>query len=221
MTLAALFFYLSRYPDVYAKASSEIRSVFSSPEEVTIGPALNSCIYLRACLDEALRMAPAVASSPWREVLPGGAVIDGCQIPAGLDVGMGIYSIQHNEMYIPEPFTFNPERWLPDQSKMSSKASFDRARSVFTPFSTGPRSCIGKALATAELMFIMASVLVSLDFRKVEGNEGTIGEGKPGAEFGRHRKDEYQMIDHMICAKDGPVLQFRKRGGFMNGNGHA
>ena len=162
-------------------------------------------------------MAPAVASAPWREVTSAGALIDGCQVPAGYDVGVGIYSIHHNETYFPQPFTFIPERWLVKSTATDTRASVDRARSAFTPFSIGPRSCIGKGLAIAELMFIMASVLVTFDFRKPEGPENLLGEGSPDAPYGRHRKDEYQLIDHGICTKDGPMLQFRKRSA-MNGH---
>jgi cytochrome P450 len=210
-TLAALFFYLSRYPDVYEKACQEVRGVFTSPEEVAVGPALNSCIYLRACLDEALRMNPAVASAPWREVTTAGAVIDGCPIPVGFDVGLGIYSIQHNNSYLSRPFTFLPERWIVGSTPASTREEVDRARSVFTPFSVGPRSCIGRQLAVSELMFVMATVLVAFDFRKPDGSESLLGEGSTTAPYGRHRKEEYQMIDHAVCQKRGPMLQFRNR----------
>ena len=210
-TLASLFFYLSRYPDVYDKVSKEVRNVFDSPDKVCVGPALNSCTYLRACLDETLRMAPAVASAPWREVTSAGTLIGGCRVPVGYDVGIGIYSIQHNENYFPQPFNFMPERWLVNSTATSTRESVDHARSAFAPFSIGPRSCIGKGLATAEVLFIMASVFVTFDFKKPEGVESLLGEGSPNAPYGRHRKDEYQLIDHVICAKDGPMLQFRKR----------
>ncbi|KAL4941785.1 hypothetical protein BDV06DRAFT_235814 [Aspergillus oleicola] len=210
-TLAALFFYLSRYPDAYKKASEEVRRVFPALEDVTLGPAIHTCTYLRACLDEALRLAPAVASAPWREVLTGGAMIDGCYIPAGYDVGLGIYSIHHNEKYFSDPFTFRPERWILGFESSTTREEFNRARSAFNPFSVGPRSCIGKGLAMAEIMFIMATVLVSFDFRRAETVKGNLGQGSPEKGFGRHRKDEYQMIDHVICAKEGPLLQFHKR----------
>lgn len=213
-TLASWFFYLSRYPDVYEKVSKEVRYVFNSPDQVCIGPALNSCTYLRACLDESLRMAPAVASAPWREVMSDGALIDGCRVPAGYDVGIGIYSIQHHETYFPQPFKFMPERWLVNSSAASTREKVDQAHSAFAPFSIGPRSCLGKGLAIAELLFIMASVLVIFDFKKPNGAESLLGGGSPSAPYGQHRKDEYQLIDHLISTKDGPMLQFRQRTAF-------
>jgi cytochrome P450 len=162
-------------------------------------------------------MAPAVASAPWREVISAGALINGCRIPGGYDVGIGIYSIQHNKTYVPQPFTFIPERWLVNSTATSTRENVERARSVFAPFGIGPRSCIGKGLAIAELMFLMATVLVTFDFKKPEGSESLLGEGSPNAQYGRHRKDEYQLFDHIICSKDGPMLQFRKRTAI---NGH-
>lgn len=99
-----------------------------------------------------------------------------------------------------------------DSSAGNTRENIDRARAAFNPFSVGPRSCIGKGLAMAEIMFIMASVLVQFDFRRADGPQGERGGGLPSREFGRHRRDEFQMIDHVICAKEGPVLQFRRRG---------
>lgn len=70
-------FYLAHYPDGLAKLQSEIRTTFQSSEEIELGIKLSKCKYLRACIDESLRIAhPAPGELP-REVRPGGAVIDG------------------------------------------------------------------------------------------------------------------------------------------------
>lgn len=63
-----------------------------------------------------LRVALAMASAPWREVTSAGALIDGCRVPAGYNVGMGTYSIQRNKTYVPQQSTFTPERWLVDSA---------------------------------------------------------------------------------------------------------
>lgn len=54
--LGGLFFYLSREAnaEVYKKLADEIRTTFSSAEEIHSGPKLSSCHYLRACIDEAM-----------------------------------------------------------------------------------------------------------------------------------------------------------------------
>ncbi len=201
------------YPEAYLKVVEEVCSVFPDTKSITIGPELNSCTYLRACIDESLRMSPPAASALWREVANGGILIDGLRVPAGCDVGTGIYSIHHNATYYPEPFMYRPERWLsskePEKSPEATQ-QLNLARSAFNPFSIGPRGCIGKGLAMTELMLTMATVLRKFEIRTAPGEEG-VGGGKVGGVLGRHREKEFQLSDHVTAAKDGPVLQFRKR----------
>lgn len=205
--LTTVFFYLSRYPDVHAKVEEEVRSTFESVSQIHTGAALSSCTYLRACIDESLRMSPAVGGPLWREAEAGGALVDGVFIPAGYDVGTGIYSIHHNESYYPSSFIFRPERWLP-QSTEEEVAS---TRAAATGFGLGARACLGKAMAINQTMLTMAYVLYTLDLRRGEGDEATVGAGKIGAEWGRHRVDEFQVKDQLTSSKDGPYLQFRPR----------
>ncbi|KAK2595386.1 hypothetical protein QQS21_006922 [Conoideocrella luteorostrata] len=67
VALSSTVFYLSRYPDCYAKLTEEIRSTFSSVCEIKAGPRLSGCKYLRACIDEALRYNPPVLTPIWRQ----------------------------------------------------------------------------------------------------------------------------------------------------------
>ncbi|KAJ5789848.1 benzoate 4-monooxygenase cytochrome P450 [Penicillium psychrosexuale] len=62
-TLAATLFYISREPSVYERVTREVRSCFASAEEIHAGTQLNSCRYLRACIDEALRLSPPTGSA--------------------------------------------------------------------------------------------------------------------------------------------------------------
>jgi cytochrome P450 len=171
-----------------------------------MGPTLTSCTYLRACIDETLRLSPPVGTALWREVRAGGALIDGHLIPVGCDVGTPIYSIHHNPAYYPDPFTFLPDRWIVGEGVA-------RAQAAHTPFSIGPRGCIGKGLAMAELGLTMATVLWMLDFRTMPGPDGRLGEGVTGSSSSRwrHREKELQLHDHVTSAKKGPLLQFRPR----------
>jgi cytochrome P450 len=78
--------------------------------------------------------------------------VDGHVIPAGCDIGVDIYAIHHDESYFPEPFLFNPARWLANDEGGVEKDRF--GRSAWNTVSTGPRSCISGGLAMAELMLI-------------------------------------------------------------------
>lgn len=214
--MAATLFYLVRNPRALEKASSEVRAKFSTVEDVVQGAPLNSCTYLRACIDEAMRMSPSVGGIAPREVLPGGITIDGEFVPEGVVVGTPHYTIHHNSSYYPQPFTYAPERWITGAeatSKMSGGPITDRdvalAQSAFCPFSIGPRGCIGKGLAYIELMTTLARVLFLYDLRKAAGPDPA--EGSPSLEWGRQRVDEYQLFDQFTSLKDGPMVEFRKR----------
>lgn len=68
--LSALFFYLSRNTESYSKLANEIRTTFSNHSEIQGGPKLASCRYLRASIEEALRMSPPVSSIELTQVVP-------------------------------------------------------------------------------------------------------------------------------------------------------
>src|ERR1700761_282778 len=99
--LAATFFYLVHNPSVLQEAAQEIRSTFSTVEEIAHGPKLTGCHFLRACIDEAMRMSPPVGGALPRRVLPGGMIVDGRNIPEGVDVCVPHYTIHHNPAYYP------------------------------------------------------------------------------------------------------------------------
>ncbi|KAH3907055.1 hypothetical protein HBI56_114470 [Parastagonospora nodorum] len=204
--MAAIFFYLSRNPDAYARAAAEVRSTFDSVEDIQGGAKLNSCRYLRACIDEAMRMSPSVGQTLAREVPVGGAVVDGDFIPGGCDVGVPIYAIHHKEDIYSDPFNYNPERWMVEKEGASQQVSDMYA--AYNPFSVGPRSCMGKGVALVEMMATFAVVLFRMDFKMADTD--TAG-GKPGSVYGRHRASEYQLRDHITSAKEGPMLRFRPR----------
>jgi cytochrome P450 len=206
--MSTVAFYLAHNADAYAKAAAEVRAAFTSPGDVRMGQALVSCTYLRASIDEAMRMSPPVGSSLWREVVaPSGSItIDGQTIPSGTDVGVGIYALHHKAEYFPEPFAYSPERWLSE-----NRESVDAARAAFNPFSIGMRSCLGKGIAQTELLLTFARILVAGDFRIASGELGKVGKGCPGLGLGRDRANEYQLWDHVTGQKIGPWLQFAKR----------
>ena len=206
-----MFFYLSRYRACYAKLVSEIRETFSSASEIQTGAKLSQCRYLRACIDEAMRMTPPSPSVLWREVCAAGVLVDSESIPRGYDVGCSTYTIHHNEEYFPDSYTFYPERWIP--SAENPKDAVDKARLAFDPFSQGPRACAGKTMAYMEMSNVLAKTVWFMDFRRPDGPLGLIGEGRPGDRKGRHRVKEFQVQDIITSFHDGPFVEFRCREG--------
>ncbi|KAK1590715.1 putative cytochrome P450 [Colletotrichum navitas] len=202
-TLAATMFYLGGNPKAYARLNHEIRSTFGSVEDIRLGGELSSCHYLKACIDEALRMSPPVGGALWREVQPGGMTVDSVFLPEGIDVGTSIYSLHHHDAYFDSPFEYRPERWLVGEGG-STKESVELARTAFKPFSSGPRSCVGKGFAYHEIMLTLAHILYRFDFSADPKDQKSTG-GSTG------NANEFQMWDHVTSAKVGPWLRFHAR----------
>lgn len=198
-----------RNQQVYRRVSDEVRASFASKTAVSQGSELNSCTYLRACIEEAMRLSPPVGGPMWREVIHGSnLVIGGRSIPSGIDIGTSAYSIQHNPRYFEEPYSYKPDRWLVANDQASTKLPVPRQ--AFIPFSVGPRGCIGRSLAMREMMLTLATLLMNFEMRIAEGHQGSIGEGgQKNAGLGRERVEEYQLYEHITSAKRGPFLQFR------------
>ena len=210
--MAATLFYLVRNPSALERATAEVREKFAEVEDIHSGPQLGSLPYLKACIDEAMRLSPSVGGLLPREVLPGGITVDGESIPAGMVIGTPHYTIHHNETYYPEAFSYVPERWVSGSTVaggLVGEEDVSRAKSAFCPFSIGPRGCIGKGLAYIEMTMTLARLLFMYDIRRAAGI--STGEGREGNEWGRHRPSEYQLVDTFTSLKDGPMVEFRKR----------
>lgn len=177
-----------------------MRSAFSSADEIRLGPKLNQCIFLRASIDEALRLSPPGGSALWREVDNGGASIGGDFFPKGTEIGVATYTIHHNAQYWDDPFSYMPERWLRSED---NKAEVSPRRRPFIPFSIGPRSCVGKPLAYAQSMLTLARLLWEFDIRRADSEEGWEAKDITPA--------EYELKEHITAHKKGPLLRFRPR----------
>lgn len=224
--LAATIFYLVHNPKTLEKLIQEVRAAFGDLEEIRSGPMLSKLHYLRACIDEAMRLSPSVGGVLPRQVLHGGIDVDGQQLPEGTVVGVPHYAIHHNPEYYPQPFEYRPERWIADSDPKVTAETIRLAQSAFCPFSVGPRGCIGKGdshllpyqgprtnrslgMAYMEMSIALARVVFLYDMRLAPGSH--IGEGSPDLEFGRHRPMEYQLKDTFTSAKDGPLVEFAAR----------
>lgn len=70
----------------------------------------------------------------------------------------------HSPLNFNRPKSFRPERWLPEgQDEFRSDS-----KNVFEPFSVGPRNCIGKSLAWAEMKLVLCKVIWTTDIQLLE-----------------------------------------------------
>ncbi|KAK6952320.1 hypothetical protein Daesc_006855 [Daldinia eschscholtzii] len=207
ISLSSIFFYLTGDPRRCQKLTREILTTFESAEDIIHGPKLQGCSYLRACIDEGMRLTPAVPSEHARKVLAGGLNIRGEHYPAGTIVGTAPWaSSRSRAVHGEDAEAFRPERWIVDESDGdTTEEKLAQYRSGFYPFLSGPYSCIGRHLAMMEMTLIIARTLYGLDIRRAPGS--TRGGGRPGLGWGATDRKQ----DAYISLRHGPEVQFRKR----------
>ncbi|USP76606.1 cytochrome P450 monooxygenase-like protein [Curvularia clavata] len=160
-TLSAATYLILRHPEIYAKVVDEIRSAFSSYEDITLD-AVNNLRYTIACFSEALRLHPPVPTGFPRIAPPKGGVVSGVYVPEGMTVYVSQHSVSHTEYNFKDCDKYVPERWLGDEKYKDDK------RDAVQPFSFGPRSCLGRNLAYAEMRLGFAKILFKYDLELVD-----------------------------------------------------
>ncbi|KAG8156500.1 hypothetical protein KVR01_013604 [Diaporthe batatas] len=197
-SLASIFWYLVRAPRTFNTATDVIHS-----------PKLMGCTYLRACIDEGMRLVPPGPCEPPREVLAGGLQVLDYHYPKGTIVSTAPWCDSLNVEVYGDPGVFRPERWIIDEATGVTREMVAEIRANFHPFLTGPGGCAGKNIALAEIMLVVSKTLLRFDLRKTPGS--TLGEGRPELGWGQRDRRQFQIADALVSLKQGPEVQFRKR----------
>jgi cytochrome P450 len=114
------------------------------PSEVVVSyDKVRHLPYLRACLDEALRLFPPSTFGLPRRTPPEGIPILGDFIPGDTSVSISAYVAHRDAKVFPEPEKYLPERWLGDDAK--------DLQAAFITFSTGARGCIGRNISYCKI----------------------------------------------------------------------
>lgn len=209
VSLSGISFYLTGDPRRCQKLADEILATFDSAEDIVHGPKLLGCKYLKACIDEGMRLTPSGLCELPREVLPGGIRINGEYFPPGTIVSTGACISSRNEDVWGDAGVFRPERWILDEANAVTAESLARMRANFYPFLTGPGSCLGKNVTMAEIMTTVARTLHRLELRRAPGS--TLGGGKQELGWGARDERQFQLEDAFISLRQGPEVQFKKR----------
>lgn len=116
-TLATVLGAICSHPEAYAAVSREIQSAVDQ-RKIVKGTAVPyeeavKLEYLQACLQEAMRLWPTIATGPPRVVPALGIDIDGYFIPPGSTIGLNCKQLGlTEEIFGPDTASFRPERWL-------------------------------------------------------------------------------------------------------------
>lgn len=98
-------------------------------------------------LQEVLRLRGPIPTVAPR--ISPGKVIGGQYVPAGVVVSNLAYTTHRDPAVFPDPEEFLPERW---------KCPSQEMKSMYRPFSTGPRNCIGMHLARVQLLLVVCAI---------------------------------------------------------------
>ncbi|KAK2598761.1 hypothetical protein N8I77_012149 [Diaporthe amygdali] len=156
IALTHVMYYLLRNPEALSRLRQEVNEAVAADVIIAPDATVRNLPYLRACLDESLRLSPPVAFGLNRKTPEEGMHIDGHWIPGGTTVAVPAYTAHRNPDIFDEPEEFRPERWLGDGAK--------KAQASFIPFSTGGRGCIGRNISYMEQSILVATLIRRYDF---------------------------------------------------------
>ncbi|KAJ7614903.1 cytochrome P450 [Roridomyces roridus] len=157
--LSFTLYMLSQNPHILSKLRSEILRIVGPSRRPTFAD-FRDLKYLRAVLNETLRLYPAVPLNARTPLYPtvlqpknGGRPI---YIPAGTRTLVNkIVMHRRTDLWGPDALTYDPDRFLDERlHKYLIPNPF-----IFLPFSAGPRICLGQQFAYHEASFFLVALL--------------------------------------------------------------
>ncbi|XP_012524924.1 cytochrome P450 4C1 [Monomorium pharaonis] len=150
MAMTWALFLLGNNPEQQEKVHEELEEVFGDSDAPATATDLAKLKYLDRVIKETLRLFPS-APVISRELVED-VKLDVCTLPKGYTIVMGIFLAHRNPEVWPDPSKFDPDRFLPENSR-------DRSAYAYVPFSAGPRNCIGQRFALQEQKIILTAIL--------------------------------------------------------------
>ena len=156
VSLSWTWYLLAMYPEVEKELWSELRRVLNGRSPGMRD--LSELAYTERVIKEAMRLYPpswAIVRNSLKD-----CEIGGYHVPAGATIMMSQWVMHRDPRYYDEPERFNPDRWLDDRAKGTSKFAY-------FPFGGGPRTCIGASFATMEAILVLATIAQRYQIRVV------------------------------------------------------
>lgn len=133
--------------------------------------ALDALPLLNAIVMETLRLHAPIPGPQPRETPKDGCNIGGYHIPEGARIASMAYSLHRDHKVFPQPESWEPGRWLPQDGK-ETETSHREMHRQFWAFGSGGRMCVGSNFALNEMKVILAAIYAN--FRTTVVNDDGI-----------------------------------------------
>ncbi|EPE33442.1 Cytochrome P450 [Glarea lozoyensis ATCC 20868] len=154
IAINSVLYHLMKNPKAYKKLTAEIdEAVTNSTLHIPVSYAAAIKLpYLKACVNEGMRMHPSVGLTMPRVVPAGGTIICDTDIPAGYRVGINPAVVHYDkEVFGSDADEFNPDRWIIGDAVKMEK--------TILQFGAGSRTCIGKNISLSEIYKLIPQIL--------------------------------------------------------------
>ncbi|XP_010422200.1 PREDICTED: flavonoid 3'-monooxygenase-like [Camelina sativa] len=149
-------------PELMKRAQQELDNVVGK-DNIVEELHITKLPYVVAIMKETLRLYPTIPLLVPR--LPTEtSVVGGYTIPKNTKTFINVWSIQRDPQVWDYPTEFRPERFLDNKS-----CDFTGTDYRFLPFGSGRRICVGVALAERMILYTLATLLHSFDWKIPEG----------------------------------------------------
>ncbi|PWN86534.1 cytochrome P450 [Acaromyces ingoldii] len=164
--MAVTLYYLVKHPEYYQQVRDEVAAAFGEGHMADDFDKLaKECPFINACINEALRLWPPVASGLQRNTPPEGLTLpDGTYIPGNTVVSTMTYAMQRDPRNFSDPDSFLPRRWI---DKLKEGEVFNQK--AFAAFGYGPTGCIGRNVAYHEMRAMIARFCQTFDAKFAPG----------------------------------------------------
>ena len=169
-TLTWLLYELCKHPKYKRELIQEIDAYWLNHNEPTYD-TFEELPFMTKCITEVLRMWPALANGTYRELEHDEVItgIDGFPVNVNKGTYCQIMNWQRHrnpELWGSDVNTFNPHRNFKDSEIWNHEGfgTYNVSSDRFSPFTYGPRNCIGKNFSHMEMRLILLNIFKDYDF---------------------------------------------------------
>ena len=184
-TLSWLLYELCKHPEHKKRLIEEVDEYWRNNDGVENYETFNQLPFMTQCITETLRMWPALANGTYRELekddkitgLNGEKVLikkgTYCQI-------INWTRHRNSELWGDDVNSFNPDREFKGSEIWDNKGfgHYNVSSERFSPFTYGPRNCLGKNFSQMEMRLILLNVFKDHDFSLDSEQEKTVDDPK-------------------------------------------